>query len=161
MAQDYHIYLHSEGTSGGLNSSGNKTQPFSKTQSQESGNAFSTGIKTAFSTTKNIINGGAVNTGVSYLTKVAPYVAVVVAGIGVADKILTTGFAHQEEYTGNYKNNMQYNNFKTVLRIFTNPIGYARSAIHTHFQYNKQNKEIIEQNRLIGNSILKDFNIGV
>ena len=154
MAQDYHIYIHSE-TSG--NGGGNKTTPFSAKQDTP----FSTKALNTVSQAKNMVNGGLVSTGVATLKKVLPVSAVAIASIKVTDKILSIGFAHQEEYTGSYKNNVNYNNTKTIINNALHPIQYYLQRIHREAQFNKQNREIAQQNRLIGNSILKDFNIGV
>ena len=155
MATDYHIYLHSDTT----NSGGNKTTPFST--KTENGGGFATKAKKAYQTVKSVANGSVINTGVAALTKALPVVAGVIIAGKITDKILTTGFAHQQEYTGIYKNNVMWNNFKTNIHNILHPIQYALSVAHQNAQFNKQNKEIEQQNRLIGNSILKDFNIGV
>ena len=156
MAQDYHIYIHGENGNGG----GNNTQTFSARKEQ--GMSFPTGeVKQAFSTVKTMASGGALNTGVAALAKAVPWVAIAVAIVKGVDKVISTGFAHQEEYTGNYKNSMHYNNFKTIAGNVLNPIGYFRTTIQKEFQMKKQNKEIEQQNRLVGDAILKDFNMGI
>lgn len=156
MAQDYHIYIHGEGNG----SSGSKTAPFSTQQENGKTSNFET-AKQAFGTASSIAQGNGVNMGVAALSKAYPAIAIAVAIYGVVDKVLTTGFAHQREYTGNYKNEMNYNNFKAKINMAVNPIGFVIKVAHQRAQFNKQNKEIAQQNRLIGNSILKDFNMGV
>lgn len=156
MAQDYHIYLHSEGNG----SSGNKTTPFSSREDNEN-SAFQNITSTAFNGAKTIASGNAVNTGVATLGKIAPVVALTVVSIKVLDKIMTIGLSHVAEYTGNYKYSVDYNNFKTEMYNAIHPIRYWLSIQHQRAQFNKQNKEIAQQDKLIGNSILKDFNIGV
>lgn len=158
MAQDYHIYLH--GNSSGSNGGGNQTKPFSA-KDETSNETIKSIAKQNFGYTKSIATGGATNLGVAALSKVAPWIAAVVIAAKITDKVLTVGFAHQEEYTGNYKNNVMYNNFKSQFSALTNPIKTAFVVIHQQYQFEKQNKAITQQNRLIGNSILKDFNIGV
>ena len=154
---DYHIYLHSEG---GAKSSSNQTKPFSQKQTEESGGGFQTTAKT-FESASSTAKDGATSVGVAALAKVVPWLAILIAAVNVVDKVLTAGFAHQEEYTGYYKNNVAYNNFKTGIHNIIHPIQYAMSEIHNRKQFDKKNKEIAQQNRLIGSSILKDFNIGV
>lgn len=158
MGADYHIYLHSVG--GGSNGNGgsvSRIQPFSSENNEDVGSAFKP-IKQGFSA---IASGNAINTGVAALTKVVPTIATFVALTKIADKVLTTGFSHQTEYTGNYDNEVAYNNFKTSFYNAVHPIRFWLSIKHQDAQFRKQNKAIAEQNRLIGNSILKDFNIGV
>lgn len=154
MATDYHIYLHSDTT----NSGGNKTTPFSAKTNESS---FATKINTGIKKVQGVLNGSVVNTGVAALTKAVPIVATALIVGKITDKVLTTGFAHQQEYTGVYKNNVNWNNFKNSIHNIFHPIQYGLSVLHQNAQINKQNKEIEQQNRLIGNSILKDFNIGV
>ena len=153
MAQDYHIYIHD--TNSG---SGNKTTPFSAKTNESS---FATKINTGIKKFQGVLNGSVVNTGVAALTKAVPIVATALIVGKITDKVLTTGFAHQQEYTGVYKNNVNWNNFKNSIHNIFHPIQYGLSVLHQNAQINKQNKEIEQQNRLIGNSILKDFNIGV
>ena len=90
-----------------------------------------------------------------------PWVAVIIAIAKTADKVVSTGFAHQAEYTGHYENSTAYNNFKTIMGNVMNPVGFAKNLVHRNFQINKQNKEIAEQNKLLGGSVIKDFNVGV
>jgi len=156
MAQDYHIYIHDNSGNGGT---GNKTTPFSVKSEQDS--SFSKTAGTAFNIAKGIAKGNGVNMGVSALAKVVPWVAVAVATVKIADKVLTTGYAHQEEYTGNFRNNVNYNNIKTQIHNTFHPIQTWLSVKHQEAQFRKANRAIEQQNRLVGNSILKDMNIGV
>lgn len=153
MAQDYHIYIHDTN-----NGSGNKTTPFSAKTNESS---FATKINTGIKKVQGVLNGSVVNTGVAALSKAIPIVAAALIVGKITDKVLTTGFAHQQEYTGVYKNNVNWNNFKNSIHNIFHPIQYGLSVLHQNAQINKQNKEIEQQNRLIGGSILKDFNIGV
>jgi len=154
---DYHIYLHSDTVS-----TGNKTTPRQNkvdANGEEPSNFAQ--VKKGFQIAKGVAQGQAVNMGVSALEKVAPYVAGVVAVAKITDKVLTTGFAHQEEYTGNFQNNVNYNNFKATMSAIFNPIGYALTIQHQQAQFRKQNIATQQQNTLLGNSVLKNFNIGV
>lgn len=152
---DYHIYLHSDQVSGQ-----NKTTPYQNKESQNGGDS-SFGAKQGLNIAKNVAQGNGVNMGVAALSKVAPWVAAFIVAGKITDRVLTTGFAHQEEYTGNYINNVNYNNFKAQFNAVFHPVQTALSIFHQQAQFNKQNKAIAQQNTLIGNSILKDFNIGV
>ena len=153
MAQDYHIYIHD--TNSG---SGNKTTPFSAKTNESS---FATKINTGIKKVQGVLNGSVVNTGVAALSKAIPIIATALIIGKITDKVLTTGFAHQEEYTGNYENNVNYNNFKAAISNAFHPIRTVLARVHMEKQVEKNNKEIAQQNRLIGNSIMKDFNIGV
>jgi len=153
---DYHIYLHSEENG----SSGSKTKPFSAKENENKGEGF-TAVRQAFSTAKNAVTGGAASMGVAALTKVVPWIAIGVVIAKTTEQVLVTGFSHQEEYTGNYRNAVNAHNSLATLSMYLNPIGTIKQFLHKEAQFKKQNTEITQQNRLIGNTILKDFNIGV
>lgn len=154
MAQDYHIYLHGAERASG----GNQTKPFSTRKEED--RSFSS-FSTLASTSSTMAKGQMASTGASAITKAVPWVAAIVAAVKVVDHVLSTGFEHQEEYTGNFRNNVNYNNFKTILHNVVNPINFVLRSAHQNAQYRKQNIEIEQQRNLIGDSILKDFNIGV
>lgn len=158
---DYHIYIHGDGNGESI---GGQTKPY-----QNSGDG------TAFSNTKpspmDVINktqdvaqhgfGSLINTGVAALSKIAPPVAIAVAIIKATDKVLTTGFAHQEKWNGNYENSVGYNNFKTELGNFINPMKYGYTMVMREKEFELQNRGTVQQNRLVGSSILKDMKRGV
>ena len=155
MAQDYHIYIHdSNGASG--NGSGNKTTPFS--QKEES---FPSKFSKAFSGAKDIGKNYGIDTSAASLKKVVPWIAVSTAVVKTVEGVLSTGFAHQEEYTGKYENNVNFQNFRAGVNFVFHPFKSFLAIAHRNAQIDKTNKQIEQQNRLIGNSILKDFNVGV
>ena len=155
MAQDYHIYIHDlNGASG--NGGGNKTTPFSAKSENESG--FETSKDSTFGVSNDEKN---TETGVAALSKVAPWVAVIVAAVKITEKVLATGFAHQEEYTGNFRNNVNFNNLKAGMTNVIHPLRSFLQIKHQEAQFRKANISIEQQNKLVGNSILKDMNIGV
>ena len=155
MGADYHIYLHSDSNGGSRSTGGGHTKPFSVKKDE----SFGSMIQPAKQLMSNVANGNVVNTGVSALAKIAPWVAVVVAAVKIADKVVTTGFAHQEEYTGNYTNNVVYNNFKTQLSNAMNPIGWARKLVHNEFQFHKRELAREQEKVLLGNSTLQDIGV--
>ena len=154
MAQDYHIYIHSETSDNG---GGNKTTPFSAKQDTP----FSTKVLQKFSQAKEMINGGYVSAGVSAMTKVLPAAALAIAVAKSYDKILTTAAQHIEEYTGDYSHSVRMNNIHTAISFGLNPLGYFKRTIHRQFQMNKTNKQISEERKLMGTTILKDMKVGV
>lgn len=153
---DYHIYLHTDAPT----SSGNQTKPFQNKETTGGEDNFLPKASQVYGTAKGIVGGNGLNMGVAALSKVAPWVAVVVAIAKVGDKVLSTGFAHQEEYKGNYKNNVNYNNFKSMLGATFNPVGVGYSLIKQQYEIEKYNLAIQQQNKLIGNSILQNMKAG-
>ena len=121
----------------------NKTTPY-QSSSKESNGDSSFSAKQGLSIAKNVAQGNGANMGVAALSKVAPWVAAVIVAAKITDKVLSTGFAHQEEYTGNYINNVNYNNFKAQVNMIFHPVQTFLSIAHQQAQYNKQNKAIMD-----------------
>lgn len=136
MAQDYHIYIHKAGKG----DSSNNTRPFDTRTEEVSGDMFDTLGSSGSDDNQQI------QVGIAMLGKVAPAVAAVVAGVKVADNVMTIGFGHLEEYTGNFQYNMELSNFKNQL----NPIAYAKYSLNRYMQMRKINTKITEQNKLFG-----------
>ena len=156
MAQDYHIYIHdSKGGSG--NGNGNQTTPFST----EKESSFSTQVLDKASQVKSIVNGGAISTGAAAMTKVFPVAAIAIAIAKTADKILTTAAQHIEDYRGDYTRSVEMENIHTALSFGSNPVGFFKRVIHRQFQIDKANKQIAEERKLMGTSILKDMKVGI
>ena len=146
MAQDYHIYIHSD-----KNGSGNNTKPFSN----DKDSAFKT-----IASQDSILEDDT-EVGAAALSKVAPAVAVAVAVAKVTDKILSVGFSHLREYTGHYEYELGYNNFKTAINHIVNPVGYIKQTLHRDFQFRKENQRIEQEAKVIGKTIYSDVKIGV
>lgn len=155
MGADYHIYIHGDSNGGSRSTSGGHTKPFSVKKDE----SFGSMIQPAKQVMSSVANGSIVNTGVSALAKVAPWVAVVVAAVKIADKVVSTGFAHQEEYTGDYTNNVMWNNFKATINMIVNPVGLARKLIHNEFQFKKRELAREQEKVLLGNSALQDIGV--
>ena len=155
MAQDYHIYIHSKSDG----SSGSKTQPFSAKSDGDS--SFKTSASQAYKAGQTIASGQTVSTGVAALSKAVPAIAIAIAAIKITDRILETGFSHVKDYTGIYKYSVGYSNFKTVMTSILNPLGYIKSVLHETAQRNKINKEIVQQNNLLGDTVMENFGLGV
>lgn len=149
MATDYHIYIH--GSTGG-ESNGDSTKPFSS----DKNSAFKPKEDESL-----VEDEQAQETGAAALSKVAPWVAVAIAVIKVADKVLTTGFSHLREYAGHYEYELGYNNFKTTINHVMNPVGYIKQAVHRDFQFRKENQRIEQEAKIIGKTIYSDTKIGV
>ena len=150
MAQDYHIYIHSDSPSS--NGGGSQTKPFSS----EKQTAFKPKSSMSFEDENDIIDEGA-----SALSKVSGALALATAIYKTADKVLSTGFAHLREYTGHYEYEMNFNNFKTALNHVFNPVGYIKQTIYRDFQFRKENQRIEQEAQIIGKTIYTDTKIGV
>lgn len=149
MATDYHIYIH--GSTGG-ESNGDSTKPFSS----EKTSAFKPKQNSIEAEDSDIIDEGA-----AALGKISGVVALATAIYKTTDKVLSTGFSHLREYTGHYEYEMQYNNFKTMIRHTVHPIGLLKETLHRDFQFRKENRRIAEESKIIGRTIYDDVKIGV
>ena len=101
------------------------------------------------------------NSGISTTKKVFPYVALAASTVLIADKILTTGFNHLAEYTGRYEYSIGMNNFNTAVNHALHPVKYAFTIARRNAQWRKQNREIEESSKLIGDSIFSNKKVGV
>lgn len=156
---DYHIYIHSDTTNGGLS---NKTTPIQNIESEngESSSAFGNFTK-PFSNSQTLKNSELISEGASSLSKVATGIATVYAISKVLDHVATTGFEHLEEYAGRPEDSIVYNNFKTIINNITHPIQSVLTYAHRQAQFRKENLAISEKNKLLGESVLNDYGIGV
>lgn len=154
---DYNIYIRD------LTGGSGSASPTSPAKSEEEPSGAEIFLKGA-SAVKSFASSGAsnfINSGVASVSKVIPAIAIAVAALKTTDKILTTGFSHLEDYTGNYQYAMAYNNIKTGLGNFINPVGYLLNEAHRQAQFDKQNKRIQQERTLIGNSQLTTYKVGV
>lgn len=149
---DYNIFIHATGTSNSFS----KIKPWGN-QEEDSADAPFTVAKSVTKNAGQFISSGFTQyaeTGVSSLARIAPAVAIAVAAVKVTDKILTTGFSHLETYTGHYEYSMNFNNFKTAIGNFLNPIGTMMKYVRRQNQFDLQNKRVEQERTLVGNSIL-------
>ena len=163
MAQDYNIWIHGNMVS---NPGVKNTTPFESRQGAEDGESESLApfVANAIKTGENIATQGfksVASKGVAALTKAIPWVAVAVVAGTIIDKVVGTGFNHLEDYTGDYRYSMTYDNAKTWIGNVLNPVGAALKVAHFDKQAEKERRRIAEENKLIGNSIIGKVKIGV
>ena len=158
---DYNIYLHNVGgDSSGLS---NKTTPFAN-QSESPVESFSGNTKNFINQAQQFSNNGfsnIVQQGVAALSKVVPWVAVVVLAAKITDKVLTTIGDTQATYFGETQFKMGWNNVKTIMSNVINPFGYAKSIIQQNLENRKQNFQTQATNMLVGNSLINTTNRGI
>lgn len=147
MGEDHHIYIHSE----------EKSTLASNTQPKEDtlGGAFKPTQKAEDKELQELLNGGA-----SSLTKINAGVGVAIGAAVTIDKVLTTGFGHLADFTGQYQYAMGINNFNTTIKHIVNPIGYVKQVIHREAEWNKINQSRELQSQLLGATIY-DKKVGI
>jgi len=157
---DHKIYIYA---AGGIKQGGGDSAftPFSN--QDENSNFSSTFSKTVSQVENYAVNGygSVVNGGIAALAKIAPQVAVVYLAVKVADKVTSTGANHLQEYTGDYRFAIEYNNFKVGIKNTLNLGGLMLDTAHKAFQFQKRNAEIQIQRTLVGNTTINDGKIGV
>lgn len=126
---DYHIWIHGNGIDGENGGSPFKPQTLQK--------------QSDLSNFQTLINE-------SFVEKASPYVAIGLAVAKTTDKILTTGFDHLSNFTGNYQYSMAFNNVKSFIGATLNPVGVAYNTIKRTFEINKYEKRVNEQRQLVG-----------
>ena len=157
---NHNIYIYANQGSG---NNGGNTQ-FTPFGARDKDGMSGDQIMSAYGKVSSFANGGfssAINGGIGMLVRASPYIAAAVVAAKVTDKVVTTGFDHLEEYVGDYRFDMAWNNFKTSLTNSINPVGLMFKQAHRHFQFQKRNKEIQMQRTLIGNTLINDGKIGV
>lgn len=159
---DYNIYIHSFMGGGGAAES-SPTKPWAN-QSQGGETSMFQTLQEVADNAQQLATSGVSNyaaMGVAQLSKASPFIALVVGSIVVGNKILTTGFRNVETYLGNYEYSMRFNNFKTTISNFLNPIGTGYKFFARNYQYQLQNERTEQQRLLFGNSILNTSFKGV
>lgn len=162
MAENYNIYLHSDGgVNGGASSN---TKPFSNREESANPNSVFKTAEHAFKQTQEISNEGAgalVNMGVSALAKASPWVALAVATAKITISTIDKVSDLQAEYTGDYSFNIWWSNFKTEINNAINPFAVIKYTFNRNMQYEKKNIEVAEKRRLFGNTYNVIKNKGV
>lgn len=153
---DYNIYIHSDTFSGdGLSDkttpSANKPTADSEISSFTPMSVMQNGISKAIQFESGGFNSF-INTGVSMLAKQVPYIAIGIMLYHVTEKIVTNSLNLYEQYTGNYTYSLNFNNFKTMVGNFMNPISLWRYNNQRTAEFNANNKRIEQQRTLIGNT---------
>lgn len=146
---DYRIVVQLEGGGSGA-SQDNPTVPQNSESSTEPEKEKATStisVQSVIATARN-----PVGTALGAVVKAVPWVAAVMAVIGVASYITTTAVDLGSAYSGDYSAQMQLNNFHTALGHVMNPIGYGVSLARQQIETDRINKGIAEQRALMGNA---------
>lgn len=147
---DYNIYIHGSGDSSSGSQAKVKTTPIDNREDNESVAPFiQKGMQNAYGIMQGN-TGGYVGEGIAALSKVSPWIALAVTAIKITDNILTTGSQHWETYTGDYRFSMEYNNFKTLVGNFINPIKTVMTGFSRQKAYELQNRVIEQERTLVG-----------
>ena len=146
---DYRIVVQLEGGGSGA-SQDNPTVPQNSESSTEPEKEKATStisVQSVISTARN-----PVGTALGAVVKAVPWVAAVMAVIGVASYITTTAVDLGTAYSGDYSSQMALSNLKTGIGHLMNPIGAAVSYARQQIETDKANKQIAEQRALMGNA---------
>lgn len=137
---------------GGISESNRKTSPSPKRSSSKT-SPDKTNV------TKTINVGQVVNivrsplwAGVSAMTKVIPWIGGAVIATQVAVQITTTSMDMMAKYTGDYSGKIGWDNFKLRADHVIKPFSYAMALANQSIMISNANKEIEQQNILLGNA---------
>ena len=165
---DYNIYIHAIGTGGATNQ--NPTVPWSQ---KDEGGAFSQttpqsgsglgvdGVNVAFAISRasNFAQNpdAIVGTAVSGIAKIFPWIAVAFAVTKLVDTAYTTALDFTTLETGDYRAQIQWDNFKTVGNDIFKPVSTLLSSLKTRNQWRIENYKQKAQRDLLGDSVINSY----
>ena len=156
---DHKIYIYSQGNVMSLGGDENGSSPFTPFAMAGEGGGSNQGVATfqkGIQQAQGFVQSGfkgLINTGVAALGRVFPWAVLVYMAIKTADSIITSGLEHISQYTGDYKYNLNFNNWKTTVSNAINPIGMFISAQTRYMQMQKNNFALQEQRTLVGRTL--------
>lgn len=164
---DYNIYIHAIGTGG--STANNPTIPWS---AREGGEAVSP--TSAFPSNfgadgagaaKAIIKASAIaqnpdsilGQAVSSIAKAIPFVAAAYAVVKLGTGIVDTCYEYQTLYTGDYRNQIGWQNFKNRFANILTPVSSSINANKTETQWRIENSKRSQQRELLGDSVINSY----
>lgn len=156
---DYNIYIHSAISS----SSGEATKPWTSKSSSlfpwNSEDSLSSNIAKTMSKASGVMMNpdGIISQGVSMLAKAIPWVAIAIIVAKVADKIITTCTSYNALETGDYRDSVNYSNFKANLSWLFKPASTAWNEVQAQNKYRIENYKLSQQRALLGDSVVNSF----
>ena len=156
---DYNIYIHSAISS----SSGEATKPWTSKSSSlfpwNSEDSVSSNITKTMSKASGVMMNpdSLISQGVSMIAKAIPWVAIVLIGAKIVDKVVSTSINYNVLETGNYRDSVSWNNFKANLNWLFKPFSTTWNEIQTQNQYRVNNYRQTLQRQLLGDSVINSY----
>jgi hypothetical protein len=145
---DYNIYLYSVNGEGSTGESSNTSASAFESNSASSPLQIMQKANSIISNPDSLVSAG-----VGMLSKAVPWVAIIIAGLKIADTIVTTISDNYSSYSGDYSFSLQRANFKKAIGYAFAPFRYLSDRNSQWIEWNKHNIETRENARLAGISI--------
>lgn len=149
---DYNIYIRTLGTSGGESS---PTQPWSD-DGETGGKNPATAINkvSGFIQNPDSIIGSIMRTPIGKIGAAAVLVGAMVAAISITDKAINMYQSYASSASGDYKYQIEYNNFKTQIHNGFHPFSTEIRKQMFNLQIKKENLANEQQRLLLGGTFL-------
>ena len=157
---DYNIYIHSSISA----SSGDATKPWSSSRSSStnpwnSDDSFSSNaIKNVSKVSGVMMNpDGLISQGVGMLIKAVPWIAIAMVVAKIIDRVVSTSTSYNSLETGDYKDTVNWNNFKSTTSWIFRPFSTAWNEIQAQNKYRIDDYRKNQQRALLGDSVINSF----
>ena len=157
---DYNIYIHSSITA----SSGEATKPWSSGKSS-SNSPWGVDESLASKLTQNVskVSGVMLNPdslisqGIGAIAKAVPWVALVYVVAKTIDKVATTCINYGVLETGDYRDSINYNNFKSQFSWLYKPFSNAYNEMQAQNKFRIDDYRKLQQRQLLGDSVINTY----
>lgn len=152
---DYNIYIRGTGGTSTQSQAQEKTTPFDiREESGGSNDSIAPFIQKGVNTLGNVEGLGSQVSGaaISTLAKASPWVALGIATVSVANKVLTAGMESYSAYTGDYRHDVGFNNLKTQMGYVMNPVSLWRNNYKREIETRNRSMVIEEQTKIVGSA---------
>lgn len=155
---DYNIYIHS--ANGSTTSPTKPWQP-GNTQTSSLNEENNEAIQKAWKVV-SIMNYAQnpdtlISKGTSAIEKAVPWIAVAKAVISIIDNAITSAIDYGALETGNYRQSIAWDNFKTTLTNITHPFSFVQNRIRIGNRNRIENYRRQEQRLLLGDSDINAY----
>lgn len=156
MAQDYHIYIHGDGTQ----ESQNKTKSWSSRKETSFPTKNGSNAVSKFSSVANTATNpdSLISTGMGALAKAIPAIAVAAIVISVIDKVASQVIDFQTIIGGDHSNQIAYSNFKTSIHNVFHPVSTAINVAKAKYRNINLDQTSKLTNQLHGDDYINSFN---
>lgn len=163
---DYNIYIHAIGNGGATNNNptiawGDREDgsAFSPTASKGSGGFSSAQIAKNIIKATNIMQNpdSLIASAVGTVVKAAPIIAAAFAVVSVGVKIVDTCHDYSALQSGDYRSQIQWQNFKQGFSNVFHPFSSTIQHFRTNLEWNIENQKREQQRALFGDSVINSY----
>ena len=149
---DYNIYIHST-----IDGEPNRnTQPWTGSESEPTV-PWSAKAEAEDSSFKLMNPSGLAQKGVSSLKKAIPQIAIAFAVLKITDTVVRESAQIEATLYGDYRAQVEYNNFHNKLKWFFNPLGSAWAAAKAETSIWVEDRKRAQNRDLLGDSVINSY----